>query len=114
MLGRSLPHWLYSLALTALASACAAEDRASSASLDDRSGREMSSSSDGCATPNTGCGCVQEGASVQCGTVKEKVGKYTLCSKGVRVCSGGTWSACAASHDEAPEVSSSEADAGAP
>ena len=41
-----------------------------------------------------GCACEQEGARVECGSVKEKVAGYTWCAVGEQVCSDGKWSPC--------------------
>lgn len=41
-----------------------------------------------------GCGCEDEGATRECGTIKEQVAGYTWCSLGLQVCEEGTWSEC--------------------
>jgi hypothetical protein len=46
----------------------------------------------GCSRP--GCVCEDEGATRDCGTVKEQVAGYLWCSLGVQVCENGVWSEC--------------------
>lgn len=41
-----------------------------------------------------GCACDDEGATRDCGTVKEQVAGYLWCSLGLQVCEGGAWSEC--------------------
>jgi hypothetical protein len=60
---------------------------------------------DPCATHQTGCACSVEGATVACGSVKEKVDNYVICTEGVRTCSGGQWSDCAGDHEEKKPLS---------
>jgi hypothetical protein len=47
-----------------------------------------------CATPSENCPCTDDGLTVECTGPKIKVGNYTSCLPGVRVCMSGTWSAC--------------------
>lgn len=55
---------------------------------------------DACASHQTGCACTQEGATVDCGSVKQTIDNYVICSEGVRTCSGGQWGDCVADHEE--------------
>ena len=55
---------------------------------------------DPCASHQTGCACDTEGVTVQCGSVKQTVDNYVICSEGVRTCSSGQWGDCVADHEE--------------
>lgn len=41
-----------------------------------------------------GCACDDDGATRECGTIKEQVAGYTWCSLGLQVCEEGAWSEC--------------------
>jgi hypothetical protein len=69
-----------------LFTACKGDDHAATAGLDDKNGPEKGSSIDSCAKRAAGCPCSDEGAVADCGSIKEKVGDYVICSKGVRTC----------------------------
>ena len=45
-----------------------------------------------------GCACSPDGATVNCGYVKERVGDYVTCAEGTATCTGGVWSACQANN----------------
>lgn len=47
-----------------------------------------------CASPNSGCPCDSEGASVACGKVERVSGDYIACSDGKRTCAEGKWGEC--------------------
>lgn len=53
-----------------------------------------SSNDSACATPNDGCECLAEGTTTPCGSVKQHIGEYVMCSMGDRTCLGGRWGAC--------------------
>lgn len=55
---------------------------------------------DPCLQPNEGCECENEGETAECGSVKEQRGEYLICSKGLRLCDKGEWSACQALSEE--------------
>ena len=55
---------------------------------------------DACAVVQDGCPCSEEGATLACGTVKEKFASYVICREGVRTCSSGVWGECVADHEE--------------
>ena len=49
---------------------------------------------DPCATPTTGCSCDVEGATAECGIVREKIGDYVRCTPAYRTCVDGAWGPC--------------------
>ncbi len=55
---------------------------------------------DPCASHQTGCACDQEGTTVECGSVKQTIDNYVICSEGVRTCNSGQWGDCVADHEE--------------
>jgi hypothetical protein len=55
---------------------------------------------DPCASHQTGCACDQEGTTVECGSVKQTIDNYVICSEGVRTCGSGQWGDCVADHEE--------------
>jgi hypothetical protein len=60
---------------------------------------------DPCASHQTGCACDQEGQTTACGSVKEKVDGYVICSEGERTCTSGQWGDCVADHEEKKPLS---------
>ncbi|HEX2733296.1 MAG TPA: hypothetical protein VHM70_16910, partial [Polyangiaceae bacterium] len=58
------------------------------------SGPTPGSSLDVCARPNAGCACDRDGEVSECGSIKQRVGQYVICSEGERTCSSGVWSEC--------------------
>ncbi|HVW29132.1 MAG TPA: PA14 domain-containing protein [Polyangiaceae bacterium] len=52
------------------------------------------STSESCATPQSGCACDKEGESTDCGQVYRKTADYVSCSMGKMTCSHGAWGAC--------------------
>lgn len=51
-----------------------------------------------CATPDDGCPCAVEGATVSCGKIESRTDDdRVVCMYGERLCKSGTWSACAPS-----------------
>lgn len=79
-----------SICLGAIVAACAAD------SVPTSEGSQVPQQvPDRCATPNDGCACANAGQQIECGTVKEKIGEYTLCQYGVRTCeSDNKWGTC--------------------
>jgi hypothetical protein len=50
---------------------------------------------DACASPNTGCSCDEPGTIVDCETASVRVGDYTTCYAGSRICTDDRkWGAC--------------------
>ena len=49
---------------------------------------------DPCATRSTGCSCDVEGATAECGIVREKIGDYVRCTPAYRACVDGAWGPC--------------------
>jgi len=60
---------------------------------------------DACAFVQEGCPCSEEGVTLACGTVKEKVSNYVICREGVRTCSSGVWGGCVADREEKRPIS---------
>jgi hypothetical protein len=60
---------------------------------------------DPCASHQTGCACTVEGSTVDCGSVKETVGSYVICTEGARTCTSGQWGDCVADHEEKKPLS---------
>lgn len=92
----TLAHWSKRLAVVLLAPvvlalACGDDERPG---LTGGSGTKNQTAPERCATPNEGCECEREGASVDCGRVEEEHGDYVTCSMGTRWCTGGKWTAC--------------------
>lgn len=69
-------------------------DNASPSSGSDGTPTDGHPNGDACANPNEGCPCDVEGATAECGEIKQNVGNYVKCSMGKRTCTGGRWSAC--------------------
>jgi hypothetical protein len=47
-----------------------------------------------CATPDEGCPCPTDAASVKCGELLSREGDTITCREGVRACADGKWGAC--------------------
>ena len=47
-----------------------------------------------CSSPQQGCPCSVEGATVGCGSVVTRDGAYVTCSQGNRTCTAGSWGVC--------------------
>jgi hypothetical protein len=60
---------------------------------------------DPCATHQTGCACSDEGSTVACGSVKEKVDDYVICTEGMRTCTSGQWGDCVGDREEKKPLS---------
>lgn len=56
--------------------------------------RSSEDKQDSCISPNLGCDCSNEGASIACGNVVETYENYVTCSRGTRLCQNGKWGDC--------------------
>ncbi len=90
---RLRPFALPWLAALALLGSCASDERPAGAGGHTSSTPEPVEP-DPCASPQAGCACDDEGAVVDCGSVKEEYDDYVTCSMGQRTCEEGTWGAC--------------------
>lgn len=81
------------LVLLPLALACSKGSRDGLA--DDGQHTPSQTSTDPCASPNTGCACDEPGKVVSCGEVVARSEQYVSCSMGNRTCSDkGKWGEC--------------------
>lgn len=102
---RSRGHRATIALLLALLWGCDDAGRSKPAALDDERETDPGSSLDGCDVRKAGCPCTDDGATAACGSIKEKIGAYVICSKGVRVCAEGVWGECIADRTEKVELS---------
>ena len=80
-------------AATALIGACSSGDRPDGVGASSSS--SGSSPQDLCGTPHEGCECLEPGAIVECGEVKNvSADGFVQCSMGTRQCLGGSWGKC--------------------
>lgn len=102
---RSRGHRATIALLFALTWGCDGAGRSKPAALDDERETDPGSSLDGCDVRKAGCPCTDEGDTAACGSIKEKIGAYVICSKGVRICAEGVWGECIADRTEKVELS---------
>lgn len=72
---------------------CADDNHGSSVAAGDPT-RGRAPITDACATPDEGCPCPADAASVKCGELLSREGDTITCREGVRACADGKWGAC--------------------
>lgn len=88
---------LFVVASLAVTMGCSDDERPKKSNLSSNElepERRETSDAGGAVCTRPGCGCEDEGATRDCGTVKEQVAGYLWCSLGLQVCQDGAWSEC--------------------